>query len=57
MAAPAASTLGGLVFADPAFEATIRDGLERVEARLRAATASEFGFVTEAARHLVQAGG
>ena len=57
MAAPAASTVGGLVFADPALEASVRVGLDRVEARLRAATTSEFGFVTEAARHLVQAGG
>ena len=57
MAAPAASTVGGLVFADPALEASVRAGLDRVEARLRAATTSEFGFVTEAARHLVQAGG
>jgi heptaprenyl diphosphate synthase len=55
--APAASTLGGLVFADPALEASVRAGLDRVEARLRAAATSEFGFVTEAARHLMRAGG
>ena len=57
MAAPAASTVGGLVFADPVLEASIRAGLERVDARLRAATTGEFGFITEAARHLLQAGG
>ena len=57
MVAPAASTVGGLVFADPVLEASVRDGLERVEARLRAATTGEFDFITEAARHLVLAGG
>jgi heptaprenyl diphosphate synthase len=57
VAAPAASTIGGLDFADPALEASVRAGLERVEVRLRAAATSEFGFVTEAARHLMQAGG
>jgi heptaprenyl diphosphate synthase len=57
LVAPAASSLGGLEFADPALEASVRAGLDRVEARLRAAVSSEFDFVTETARHLVEAGG
>jgi heptaprenyl diphosphate synthase len=55
--APATSSLAGLEFADPALEASVRAGLDRVEARLRAAASSEFGFVTETARHLMAAGG
>ena len=57
MVAPAASSLAGLEFADRALEASVRAGLGRVEARLRAAASSEFGFVTETARHLMEAGG
>ena len=57
MVAPATSSLAGLEFADPALEASVRAGLERVEARLRVAVSSEFGFVTETARHLMEAGG
>ena len=51
------SSLAGLEFADPALEASVRAGLDRVEARLRAAATSEVGFITTAARHLVDAGG
>jgi len=55
--APATVSLAGLEFADPALESSVRAGLDRVEARLRAAASSEFGFVTETARHLMEAGG
>jgi heptaprenyl diphosphate synthase len=51
------SSLAGLEFADPALEASVRAGLDRVEVRLRAAVTSDVGFITEAARHLVDAGG
>ena len=57
VAAPVASSLAGFEFADPALEASVRAGLDRVEARLRAAASSDFGFVTETARHLMEAGG
>lgn len=57
MVAPARGSLAGLEVVDPALEASVRTGLERVEARLRAAAASEFGFVTSTARHLMDAGG
>ena len=57
MVAPATASLAGLEFADPALESSVRAGLDRVEARLRAAASSEFGFLTDAARHLMEAGG
>ncbi len=47
----------GLQFADPALERAVRSGLDRVEAALRDAVASDFPLVAEAARHLVEAGG
>ena len=43
--------------ADPALEAAIAVGLDRVEASLREAVRSDYPFVTEASRHLVDAGG
>ena len=49
-------TLDGLS-ADPALEASIALGLDRVEAALRDAVRSDYPFVTEASRHLVDAGG
>lgn len=47
----------GVEFDDPVLEAAIRTGLDQVEARLRASVASADPFVTEAASHLVAAGG
>src|SRR5947208_12038718 len=44
-------------FHDPALEATIRAGLDAVEASLRSAVKSDYPFVTEPSRHLVAAGG
>jgi heptaprenyl diphosphate synthase len=49
--------LSGLAFADPALESAVRAGLGRVESLLRASVRSEYPFVTEASRHLVEAGG
>ena len=43
--------------ADPALEASLRQGLEQVESALRDALKSNFPFVTETSRHLVDAGG
>ena len=57
MVAPVASSLAGFEFADPELKASVRAGMDRVEAQLRAAVCSEFGFVTETARHLMDAGG
>ncbi len=51
------SAIPGLEFADPELETAVRAGLERVELALRAAVASEFPLVEEAARHLFEAGG
>lgn len=47
----------GLTVPDPALEAEIRDGLVLVEELLRSATKSDYPFVTETSRHLVDAGG
>jgi geranylgeranyl pyrophosphate synthase len=47
----------GLRIPDPQLESAVRDDLQRVEAALYAAVASEFPLVHEAARHLVAAGG
>ncbi|RKS69219.1 heptaprenyl diphosphate synthase [Motilibacter peucedani] len=47
----------GLPAIDPALEAELADSLEEVERRLRDDVTSEFGLVTDAARHLVDAGG
>ena len=43
--------------ADPDLESAVRAGLVDVERLLREAVASEFAFVTEASRHLTDAGG
>jgi heptaprenyl diphosphate synthase len=45
------------VAADPALEEVLRAGLAQVEAALRDAVKSDYPFVTEASRHLVDAGG
>lgn len=47
----------GLGVLDPALEAHLADGMERVEDLLRSSVRSDFPFVTEASRHLVDAGG
>jgi heptaprenyl diphosphate synthase len=47
----------GFAFADEALESRIRAGLEKVEQALREAARSEAPFVTEAAQHLMVAGG
>jgi len=49
--------LVGLDLADPALAASVQTGLDRVEALLRASVRSDFDFVVETARHLVDAGG
>jgi heptaprenyl diphosphate synthase len=52
-----ARSLTGIDFDDPALEQAVRDGLDRVEERLRETVANADPFVTEAAQHLVMAGG
>jgi heptaprenyl diphosphate synthase len=52
-----ARSFSGIDFDDPALEKAVRDGLERVEGRLRETVVSADPFVTEAAQHLVMAGG
>ncbi|AQU67079.1 polyprenyl synthetase family protein [Streptomyces niveus] len=47
----------GLSVRDPALEADVLNGLSAVEAGLLEATKSEVPFITEAAQHLVRAGG
>ncbi|HEY8456425.1 MAG TPA: polyprenyl synthetase family protein [Actinopolymorphaceae bacterium] len=42
---------------DPALDARVRAQLEAVERHLAEVVASDFGFVTETARHLINAGG
>jgi len=49
--------LTGIEIVDPGLATSIRDGLERVEKTLRETVASGDEFVTEAARHLAEAGG
>lgn len=46
-----------LPFGSPALKAEVRAGLEAVEAMLRESVKSEYPFVTETSRHLVEAGG
>ena len=46
-----------LAAADPALAARVAVGLVEVEARLRAAASSDYGFLAETSRHLVDAGG
>ena len=50
-------SLMGLGVIDPALEARLAMGMARVEDFLRASVRSEYPFVTEASRHLVDAGG
>lgn len=56
-AAPTPAESLGLEFADPALEARIRGRLGEVEELLVAAARSEAPFVTEAAQHVLVAGG
>src|ERR1700712_6079792 len=53
----APTILAGIELADPALAARVADGLARVEEVLEREMASEFDFVTEAASHLMHAGG
>ena len=46
-----------VVFDDPVLEAEIRSGLDCVEVMLRESVKSNYPFVTETSRHLVDAGG
>ena len=46
-----------LDIADPALEAAVRRGLDEVESLLRERVKSDYPFVTETSRHLVDAGG
>jgi heptaprenyl diphosphate synthase len=50
-------SLMGLGVIDPALEARLGAGMTRVEDFLRVAVRSDYPFVTEASRHLVDAGG
>lgn len=47
----------GLELADVALEASVRSGLDAVERMLRETVRSDYPFVTETSRHLVDAGG
>ncbi len=47
----------GVDFADAALEASVRAGLDRIEAALRVAVQSDDDFVADAASYLVNAGG
>jgi len=49
--------LAGIQLSDPELSARVSAGLERVEVLLERELISEFGFVTEAASHLMHAGG
>ncbi|MTD14459.1 polyprenyl synthetase family protein [Nakamurella sp. YIM 132087] len=49
--------IAGIEVADPALLARVTDGLARVEDLLHRELVSEFDFVTEAASHLMDAGG
>jgi heptaprenyl diphosphate synthase len=53
----APTVLAGIELADPALAARVANGLARVEEVLEHELASEFDFVTEAASHLMHAGG
>ena len=53
----AKQTADQVTFADPALNEAIRRGLTRVEESLRSAVLSDFGFATETARYLIDAGG
>ena len=43
--------------ADPAFEALVRERLDAIEARLKSTAAAQTAFTTDAAQHLLAAGG
>ena len=47
----------GLPTADPALEADLRVGMDAVEDLMRGTVKSDYPFVTETSRHLVEAGG
>lgn len=47
----------GVEFGDSALEAELRSGVEAVEVMLRESVKSDYPFVTESSRHLVDAGG
>lgn len=53
----APTVLAGIELADPALAARVATGLARVEEVLEREMSSEFDFVTEAASHLMHAGG
>ncbi len=53
----APTVLAGIELADPELAARVARGLARVEDLLERELISEFGFVTEAASHLMHAGG
>ena len=53
----APTVLAGIELADPELSARVARGLDRVERLLERELISEFGFVTEAASHLMHAGG
>ncbi len=53
----APTILAGIELADPFLSARVASGLNRVEDLLERELISEFGFVTEAASHLMHAGG
>jgi heptaprenyl diphosphate synthase len=57
MAPPLRASLPGLDLLDPALEESIRRGLGAVEELLRTSIQSNYPFVTETSRHLVEAGG
>ena len=50
------SPLGELAV-DPAFDSRLASSVEEVERSLRSAVVSDYPFVTETSRHLVDAGG
>ncbi|MEJ7649373.1 MAG: polyprenyl synthetase family protein [Nakamurella sp.] len=53
----ASVALAGIELTDPELTSRVSDGLARVESLLHRELASEFSFVTEAASHLMDAGG
>ncbi len=52
-----ASSVAGLDFSDPELERDVRGGLAAVERLLRESVTSDYPFVTETSRHLLDAGG
>jgi heptaprenyl diphosphate synthase len=47
----------GELSTDPAFDASLASSLDEVETELASAVVSDYPFVTETSRHLVEAGG